>query len=284
MSIFDFFVPSMRSGDGGVNMFLCEDKSLDRLYILNNFGKKLLQLRVKNEKASSQGDNFAQIKIIPYGIRKALIWEDKQTDPKNVTFYFSKQYELTYHGPGSNGQNPKIHLVEIDDNNRSYKTLLEFILPLSDEINRLVPIFSLDVGHAFDSKNTDSVKKKGHIHKITERQPTRLDFYLSSSKVGFEEFFQTHYSLSLFFSLDYLSKKQNGVLRQHLIAMPIIGYTMKEYRIWVRCTLSENNGRPALQFFNNANYYNMFMDRPIAWRGQDGVMEWSTIKDEDAKR
>ena len=43
----------------------------NKLYVLNNYGKKIVQLII-NEESNESGEKFAQIKIIPYWIKKVF--------------------------------------------------------------------------------------------------------------------------------------------------------------------------------------------------------------------
>ena len=50
----------------------------------------------------------------------------------------------------------------------------------------------------------------------------------------------------------------------------------------MRRSLSRHHGRPYLQFYNNAGYYDKIMNRPTAWMGADGELQWSTMAQDEA--
>lgn len=91
MTIKDNFTYS--NDDGSVRMYeeLKNEKNANKIYILNSYGKKIVQ-RIISEEQNTKNEKFAQIKIIPYNIKKAL-------DTRNVTRKFKRfsNAELTYH-------------------------------------------------------------------------------------------------------------------------------------------------------------------------------------------
>lgn len=281
-SIIDYFTPTMHQADGSVKMLDLQDEPRSRLYILNSKGKKLLQLAVKNEPTQNDSSTFAQLKLIPYGLRKAQIWRNSPSDPQQTRLSNAWEYELTYHGTGNQNQAPKIHLIEKRRGQKEYTTLIDMTLPLSQELFRFVPLFSMNPGFANAQLATEEVKKKAHVFHITEGS-VQLDFYISGSEAEIQLAFNTHHGLSLFFALDYLCTKKQGVLKPVIIAMPISGFRMGNYRIWVRCSLSDYSGRPMMQFYQNSRYYESFANRPIAWPDGQGGFSWSNIAEEDAR-
>jgi len=64
-------------------------ESADRkvLYLVNQYGNKLLKLLVKSEPSSHLDKKYAQLKLIPYGIKRATVWQDIPSDPKLVTLH-----------------------------------------------------------------------------------------------------------------------------------------------------------------------------------------------------
>jgi len=55
-------------------------ESADRkvLYLVNQYGNKLLKLLVKSEPSSHLDKKYAQLKLIPYGIKRATVkWTPK---------------------------------------------------------------------------------------------------------------------------------------------------------------------------------------------------------------
>jgi hypothetical protein len=123
----------------------------NRLYVTNNLGKKLLQLVVNDQKSAPGLAPNAQIKMIPYGLRKAVIWKDQPTDPSVIRLSHVKALELTYHGPGANGQLPRVHLLERFQDQSRYRDLLESVLPLNHDLHRMVPLFSVIPGYDVDA-------------------------------------------------------------------------------------------------------------------------------------
>ena len=91
-----------------INDFFAYSNELDtknnKLYVLNNYGKKIVQLII-NEESNESGEKFAQIKIIPYGIKKVF-------DTLSLTQNFKRfeNAELTYHGSNDSTKSSKIHL------------------------------------------------------------------------------------------------------------------------------------------------------------------------------
>ena len=86
-----------------------------------------------------------------------------------------------------------------------------------------------------------------------------------------------------FFSLDYLIANQNSPLQGLPMVQPIAGFAMKGYYLWVRCSRSIHEGRPFIQFYNNANYYEKIMNRRTAWTDKNGHTHWSTMIDEEKR-
>lgn len=282
-SILDYFTLDMRQPDGSVRMFEWQDETYNRLYILNVEGCKLLQFVAKDETTRDNGRICAQLKIIPYGIRQAQVWSDQPSDPQRLKLSRAWDYELTYHGPGPANQSPKIHLIEKRAGQKQYKTLIDFALPLSQDLSRMVPLFSMNTGYASSQGSAEKLKSKAHVFRITETGPTQVDFYLLGADADFNSAFNTHYGLSLFCALDYLCTAKQGILRAVQISMPITGFRMGNYRLWVRCILSDYQGRPMLQFYQNAQYYEKYVKRPMAWYDEAGKLVWSTVEAEDAR-
>jgi len=87
----------------------------------------------------------------------------------------------------------------------------------------------------------------------------------------------------MFFSLDYLIANENSPLQGLPIVQPITGFAMKSYYLWVRCSGSIHKGRPFIQFYNNADYYEKIMNRRTAWIDENGRTHWSTMLDEEKR-
>ncbi len=273
----------MRQSDDTVRMFEWQDETHNRLYILNAGGSKLLQFIAKDEASKASGRICAQLKIIPYLIRKAQVWSDQPNDPQRLQLSRAWDYELTYHGPGPANQSSKIHLIEKRNGQKHYKTLIDFALPLSQDLSRMVPLFSLNAGYACHQGSAEGVRRQAHVFRLTEPGPTQVDFYLLGANADINLAFNTHHGLSLLFALDYLCSAKQGILRSVQIAMPITGFRMGNYRLLARCSLSDYHGRPMLQFYQNARYYEKYAQRPMAWYDEAGKLVWWTVEDEDAR-
>lgn len=90
MKINDFFDYS--NDDKIMTMYKYNEDLNDsnKIYILNSYGKKIVQLIIHKEE-NAEGVKFAQIKVIPYSIKKLL-------DATDLTNKFKRFYnaELTY--------------------------------------------------------------------------------------------------------------------------------------------------------------------------------------------
>lgn len=140
-SITDFFTPSSVNESGNVPMLSQEQTPKKSLYIVNQHGIKLLKIALNNEKVGPGGNElFAQLKIIRYGFKRALLWEDRPTDPKSLQL--RDDVELTYHGSKTDEQSSKIHLKA----HTQYQTLLDNALDLPiDGIEQPAPLFSFEL-------------------------------------------------------------------------------------------------------------------------------------------
>lgn len=273
-----FFDFTHKNVDGSFTMYQCHDNAKDRLYILNRNVKKLAQFIVRNEPHKSDGLSYAQIKIIPYALRKAKVYTDQQNDPKS---YRIKDLELTYHGGANESHNAKIHLKIISSSGNRYKTLVDNSLELDIALPRLVPLCSLFPGYEFHNPNTAKTKKNSHLFQVDSDHPIRLDFYLSGKNFDFNAYMNSMYSMNMFFSLDYLIKKENSPFQGMPIVQPITGYMMNNYYLWVKCSRSDYVGKPFIQLYNNIDYYTKVMNRRIAYPNSDGTVHFSTMLDKE---
>jgi hypothetical protein len=249
----------------------------NKLYILNAYGKKIVQLIVSNE-INSDNKTFAQIKIIPYDIKIAK--DLNNLTEKNIRF---KNAELTYHGGSDFSKNSKVHIKYLKQNEKHiYKTLIENISELNQDMEIPIPIFSIKVGNIFNNKYKDNIKKKNQRFYISHKKPFKLDFYIVNSNFNMEEFINSMYSFNMFFSLDYLIEKDKYPLNQILILQPIEMFKMKNYTIFVRCTFDKYNKEPYFQFYNNKDFYNAFVNRDFLYHNSDGtVSEKISMKEKD---
>ena len=280
-SIADFFDYKNRNTDGSFSMYQWTEDPKDRLYILNCHHKKLLQFVVKNEPKITSENAFAQIKIIPYGIERAKIYRDQQNDPNLQKI--DKGLELTYHGGPKDERMPKVQLKVISTSKLRYKTLVDCSLSLENDTPRLVPICSLFPGYDFDNPLTEKVKKKSHTFIADSTHPVRFDIYFSGKNFDHHAYMTSMYSINMFFSLDYLIENKGGPLQGLPIVQPIKGFAMRDYYFWVRCSKSIHQGKPFIQFYNNAKYYQKFMSRRTASVDNNGRIHWSTMVDEEKK-
>ena len=278
-NIMDFFDFQNKNPDGSISMYQWNEDSKDRLYVLNQHRKKLLQLVVKNEPSSSNVLSFAQVKIVPYGIDRAKVYRDQPNDPNLV--HINCDLELTYHGGSKGDQAPKIHMKVFAALKNRYRTLVDCSLSMNSEIPRLAPICSLFAGYDYDKPMTDKVAKKSHVFKVDSIFPVRFDIYLSGLNFDHHVFMRSIYSFNMFFSLDYLIRKEGGPLRGLPMVQSITGFAMKGYYLWVRCSKSSYKGKPFLQLYNNASYYDKFMNRRTAWIDKEGRTQWSTMPEEE---
>jgi len=162
-SIEAFFDFKHKNADGSFSMYKYHDDAKDRLYILNRNKKKLLQFVVRNEQHKHDYLTYAQIKMIPYALRKVKVYTDQPNDPKS---YRIKDLELTYHGGANESQKAKIHLKIISSSGNRYKTLVYNSLELDSTLPRLVPLCSLFPGYEFDNPKTGKTKKNSHLFQV----------------------------------------------------------------------------------------------------------------------
>lgn len=274
-SITDFFTPDSRSIDGSVRMINTVSTAHSRLYVVNQHRRKLLQLVLKNESAKDKETQHAQIKIIPYGTRRARIYRDKPNDPSIEVLH--NGVELTYHGGAKDNQAPKVHLKAAT----GYKTLVDFSLSLSSDTPHPVPLFTYEPGHDFDKPIADKISKSAHVADAGHTQPVRFDLYLAGKNFDVAAFVNSVYFFNLFWTPDYLIRAQHCALSSGLIVAPVMIYPMDTYTVLIRRSLSRHYGRPYLQFYNNASYYEKLMNRRTAWVDANGHTRWSTMaKDE----
>jgi len=278
-SIEAFFDFRGKKSDGSFSMYQWSEDAKDRLYIVNRHRKKLLQFIMKNEPYVSEQVTFAQIKMIPYAVERAKVYNDQPGDPSLHRIY--KELELTYHGGPKEDETPKIHLKIAALSKNRYRTLVDCSLCLDNSMPRLAPVCSFFPGYEFDRPLTDKVSKKSHIFQADSDHPIRFDFYLSGRNFDHHAYHNSMYSMSMFHSLDYLIAKENSPLQGLPIVQPISGFAMKDYYLWVRCSRSTHGGKPYIQFYNNVDYYEKIMNRRIAYVDKSGHTHWSTMLDKE---
>lgn len=279
-TINDCFTKGSVSEDGTVNYISASDVANKKaLYVVNQQGIKLLKIAVKNEEGDKDNKNlYAQLKIIRYGFKRALLWEDKPTDPK--VLQLRDDVELTYHGSRSNQKSSKIHFKE----QGQYKNLLDNALELPiDGIEQPAPLFAFELGCFHNKESGDNKTRSGHVIKPDEDGAVRFEFYIMSKSADLQAFASSTYFLNLLFSQDYLSAAQSGVLRDDKIIAPIYFLPMGSFWLVVKRSASQYTGQPRLVFYNNKNYQSQWLDRSTGYKKSDGTFVWSTMR-EDEKR
>ncbi|MFY4783129.1 hypothetical protein ACOTWN_07955 [Aliarcobacter butzleri] len=262
-TINDFFAYS--NDDGTIIAYKHNelDTKNNKLYVLNNYGKKIVQLII-NEESNESGEKFAQIKIIPYGIKKVF-------DTSSLTQNFKRfeNAELTYHGSNDSTKSSKIHLKYLKD--KKYHTIVDNACEIKEKENQLIPLFSISAGNLYKNKNLDSIKKKNLIYKLnTNNSAITLDFYIAGKDFNYEKYMNSIYSFSMFYSMDYLNANKGFPLYQSLIMQPIESYDINGYKLFIRTTKSENIGNPYFIFYSNNNFYDAFLNRDMMYAYEDG--------------
>lgn len=129
MTINNFF--TYVNEDNSITMYKSNEINIktNKLYILNHYGKKVVQLII-NKKLNLNGEKFAQIKIIPYGIKKVL-------DLSSLTQSFKRfeNAELTYQGSNDSSKSSKIHLKYLED--KKYHTIIDEASEIKDKEKEL---------------------------------------------------------------------------------------------------------------------------------------------------
>lgn len=274
-TINDFFAYS--NDDGTIIAYKHNklDTKNNKLYVLNNYGKKIVQLII-NEESNESGEKFAQIKIIPYGIKKVF-------DISSLTQNFKRfeNAELTYHGSNDSTKSSKIHLKYLED--KKYHTIVDNACEIKEKENQLIPLFSISAGNLYKDKNVDSIKKKNLIYKLTTNNSAiTLDFYIAGKDFNYEKYMNSIYSFSMFYSMDYLNANKGFPLYQSLIMQPIESFDINGYKLFIRATKSENIGNPYFIFYSNNNFYDAFLNRDMMYAYEDGsVSEAINMKNKE---
>lgn len=140
-----------------------------------------------------------------------------------------------------------------------------------EKANQLIPLFSINIGNLYKDKNIDSLKKNKIKYQLTIKDsPVILDFYIAGKEFDFEKYMNSMYYLNMFFSMDYLVANKGYPLFQSLIMQPIESFHIRGYKLFVRATKSQNMGNPYFVFYNNAKFYNAFLDRKMIYKNEDG--------------
>ncbi len=265
MQITDIF--DYANEDGSVRAYEINEMSTatNKLYILNKYGKKIIQLIVNDEK-NKANEYFAQIKIIPYDIK--IIKDINNLTETNKRF---RNAEITYHGSQDLSKSAKIHLKYSQEDNCKYETIIDnsCIIPQNSLIP--IPLFSIRLGNLYNNKKKDNLKNKSKSYSILNNKTAKLDFYIVGSGFDIETYANSMYSFNMFFSLDYLIEKNNHPLNYAFILQPIEIYKMKNYTIFIRCSLDKYDKQPNFLFYNNQNFYNIFLNREMMYLNSDGM-------------
>jgi hypothetical protein len=147
------------------------------LYLTNQHGQKLLKLVVGKEGKDAKQIAHAQIKVVPYGVKRAWVWRDLPSDPDIVPL--RDGFELTYHGGQHADKLPKVHLKATS----GYITLINESLSLANDIPHPVPVFSFETGFANQLRLTNPVTKSAHVVAAANSQPVRFDLHFASASV-----------------------------------------------------------------------------------------------------
>ena len=274
-TINDFFAYS--NDDGTIIAYKHNelDTKNNKLYVLNKYGKKIVQLII-NEESNESGEKFAQIKIIPYGIKKVF-----DTSSLTQSFKRFENTELTYHGSNDSTKSSKIHLKYLED--KKYHTIVDNACEIKEKENQLIPLFSISAGNLYKDKNVDSIKKKNLIYKLnTNNSAVILDFYIAGKDFNYEKYMNSIYSFSMFYSMDYLNGNKGFPLYQSLIMQPIESFDINGYKLFIRATKSENIGNPYFIFYSNNNFYDAFLNRDMMYAYEDGsVSEAINMKNKE---
>lgn len=280
VTINDYFTPASIDNAGSIKMLeALEGKSKKALYVTNEHGIKLLKIAIKNEEGGKNKEStYAQLKIIRYGFNKAILWENKPSDPRKLTFH--KDVEITYHGSSKDNQTSKIHLKT----KSKYLTLMDQALELPVEgIEQPAPLFALEFGYFHEKKTGETKVRGGHVVSPSEDGPVRFEFYMMSQSADVQAFFNSTYFINLLFSQDYLSTAQSGILTNNKIIAPILFLPMGNLWLVVKRSASHYEGQPRLVFYNNRHYQNQWLNRRTAYKRSDGTFVWSTMREDEER-
>lgn len=268
MSILKYFTDESVNSDGGISMFERMEFSRKELYLTNQYGFKLLKICIKNEPATSNQQRFAQIKLIPYGIKRIYVWRDQPNDPMIVTL--RNGLDLTYHGDVGVDRSSKVHIKS----KTGHTTLIDEIHTLPVDANLPLPLFSVETGFFNQRDTRDTVTKQVATVSSNHAMPVRFDLYLAGADIDEKAFFSSMYYFSFLWTQDYLIKSRGSPLQGGKIIAPILSVRMGDYILYVRRSLSTYIGRPCFQLYQNRDFYEKFMNRPLAYRNSDGSLTW----------
>ena len=273
-----YFLDINKNNDDSYTLYEWNYEQKPRIYILNQYGRKLLQLILKNEPVNNAQNYFAQINIVPYSTKQYIAFNNHSPLMKKRRVY--NNFKITYHGENDDN-NAKIHFKTEVKNGISYKTILENTCSLELSIPRIVPLFSFFPGYLVNKRSNDKIKKQAHIFKLDNNESIRLDMYFAGKNFDFQSYLNSMYSFHMFFTPEFLVAQYNHPLLTSQIIRPVRGYIVSEYYIWIRCSKYFYQGHPYFQFYDNKDYYMNYLNREIAYKEKDGKLNWSTAFDEE---
>lgn len=266
--------------DGSYLMYETFDNSKKRLYLLNNFGRKILQIRLKQEKYSNKIEKYLQLNLIPYKISEAKVYNDQSSKPKKYSL--REDIKFTYHGGYDKDKLPKIHL-KLDSKANKYKTLVNSSFSLKNSELLLVPIRTVYLGYLSDQHPDDEVRKISHIFYTSSKNNVKYDIFFSGENFDLSKYFQTMVSFNMFFELDFLISQKNSPIIYCQLTDPIKGFLLDNNYIFIRSTITKYSGKPFIQFYNNENYYTKFMNRNVALMDKDKSLTWSNMYEQERR-
>ena len=80
------------------------------------------------------------------------------------------------------------------------------------------------------------------------------------------------YSFSIFDFMDYLDATNNYPINRALIMQPITSFKLNGYELYIRVTSCKNQYEPYFIFYNNANFYDIYLNRAMMYLNEDGTL------------
>lgn len=268
-SILDFFTAESVNSDGGITMLERIETSRKELYLINRHGVKLLKICIKNEPVTPGQKSFAQIKLIPYGIKRVYVWRDQPNDPLIATL--RNGLDLTYHGNVGVDLSSKVHIKS----KTGHATLIDEILALPSDADLPLPLFSFETGFYNERVSGELVSNKALAVSAKCESAVRFDLYLAGGGIDEEAFVNSKYAFNFFWSQDYLIKIKGSPLQGGEIIAPILSVPLGDYVLYVRRSLSSYNGRPCFHMYQNRDFFEKFMNRRTAYGNADGSVTWA---------
>lgn len=236
---------------------------LDKIYVLNAYGKKLVKLIIMEE-SNSVGEKFAGIKIIPYDIKQLINISNIKEE-----ISISNGMELTYHGSSDVQKPSKIHLKYSD----RYQTIQNHTHDIKEDGSMVIPVFSVNIGNLYKNQHKDSIKKNTLCHQLEDSSSSAvIDFYIAGKNFELERFVNSMYFFSFGFSLEYMDPSKYHPLNNAFMKQPSIIYNLKGYKLLVRVSKSKYELEPYFTFYKNINHHHNFLDRNMQYLNSDGTL------------